>query len=99
MMRRHVVVAVFAALALLFSGVAVAQEQPTVQDPQSMCESAGGTWDDGSQTCFDVWCGWEDDPPICQWMASQPGAAVGQGSAVQPAAPASGAQVAPDYTG
>lgn len=51
------------ALTLLLPGGAAAQDEAA--DPQQMCEEAGGEW--SGETCFNVWCGW-DDPPICEWM-------------------------------
>lgn len=101
MMRRRVLVASVAAAALLFGGVAVAQETAPTDDPQTMCEAAGGEWD--GTTCFNVWCGWADDPAICEWMASQSPT----GSEAQPAQPIQPAPsvsaetggTSPSYTG
>ena len=90
MMRRRVLVASVVAATLLFGGVAVAQETAPTDDPQTMCEAAGGQWD--GTNCFNVWCGWDDDPAICEWMAAQSPA--GSDQPAQPAQPDQPAQPA-----
>jgi hypothetical protein len=99
---RRVLIASLAAVALLFGGVAVAQETAPTDDPQTMCEAAGGEWD--GSTCFNVWCGWEDDPAICEWMASQSPTGAEPAQPAQPVEPAPSVSsqtggTGPSYTG
>ncbi len=83
-----------AVLALASTGVAVAQDTSCApDDPQCMCAAAGGNWDEATQTCFNVVCGFDDEAaPICDWMSAQD--PTGPGQPVQPApdtGPAAGA--------
>jgi hypothetical protein len=68
-----VLLGLVAAVALASTGVAVAQDTTCApDDPQCMCAAAGGDWDEASQTCFNVWCGFDDEAAaICDWMSAQ----------------------------
>lgn len=89
------------ALALLLSGGAAAQDEPA--DPQQMCEEAGGEWN--GVDCFNVWCGWDDDPAICEWMASRgsgtdaPLPATSDSASLPGTQPAPATPGTPSYTG
>ncbi len=71
----RLLVVALCAPAFVFGGVALAQDTGECGPDGYACQcaAAGGTWQDGQ--CFSVWCGWEDDPPICAYMAGQGGSA------------------------